>query len=53
MLSIVNVCDVKSAEMRYACLKIEKQYSKNEYDMRFDHLIDALGDLWSGKGSSG
>ena len=30
MTSFVNVCDVKSAEKRYACLKIV-----SEYDMRF------------------
>ena len=30
MTSCVNVCDVKRAEKRYACLKIV-----NEYDMRF------------------
>ena len=30
MTSFVNVCDVISAEKRYACLKIV-----NEYDMRF------------------
>ena len=30
MTSFVNVCDVKSAEKRYACLKIV-----NEYDMPF------------------
>ena len=30
MTSFINVCDVKSAEKRYACLKIEI-----EYDMRF------------------
>ena len=30
MTSFVNVCDIKSAEKRYACLKIV-----NKYDMRF------------------
>ena len=30
MMSFVNVCDVKSAEKRYSCLKIV-----NEYDMGF------------------
>ena len=30
MTSFVNVCDAKSAEKRYACLKIV-----NNYDMRF------------------
>ena len=28
MTSFVNVCDVKSAEKRYSCLKIEKNKTK-------------------------
>ena len=47
MTSFVNVCDVKSAEKRYACVKIV-----NEYEIAF-HVIDALDHLWSGKSSSG
>ena len=36
MTSFVNVCDVKSAEKRYVCLKVvSKLKNKNEYDMRF------------------
>ena len=46
MTSFVNVCDVKSAEKRYACLKVVNKNVENEED------IDALGHLWSGKRSS-
>ena len=33
MMSFVNVCDVKSAEKRYACLKIVN--NKTKINMRF------------------
>ena len=51
MTSFVNVCDVKSAEKRYYCLKIVNK--KTKLNMTLFHLIDALGHLWSGKRSSG
>ena len=51
MTSFVNVCDVKSAEKRYACLKIVN--NKTKRIRHAFHLIDALGHLWSGKRSSG
>ena len=35
MTSFVNVCDVKSAEKCYACLKIVNNKTKLNYDMRF------------------
>ena len=35
MASFVYVCDVKSAEKRYACLKIVNNKNENEYDMGF------------------
>ena len=37
MMSFVIVCEVKSPEKHYACLKIVN--IKNEYDMRFISLM--------------
>ena len=35
MTSFVNVCDVQSAEKRYACLKIVNKNNENEEDGSF------------------
>ena len=35
MTSFVNVCDVKGAEKRYACLKIVNKKKENDEDVRF------------------
>ena len=39
MTSFVNVCDVKSAEKRYARLKIVNNKTIYEYDMHFISLM--------------
>ena len=44
MTSFVNVCDIKSAEKRYACLKIVNNKNVNEYDMGFKSSMQ-LGHL--------